>query len=162
MGAVRLLCAIPRAVGVSRAALVTDHFAVRQQIAVLRRPAHRPRFGSVDRSFWIVLSKLWEGWHSGAPGTGMNFPAPPYHIVAANALQLVQDIGGGVITPVGNFVQFDEATDLFIPYTGRMGADRPFAPAPGQADLVSVDSAAPHIASHDGPLDPKSQEGTER
>ncbi len=84
----------------------------------------------------------------GAPGTGKNFYAPPYNIVAANALQLMQDIGGGVITPVASVSQFNKATDLFVPYTGRMGAGTPFALAPGQAYLVSMVSAVPYIASH--------------
>ncbi len=93
---------------------------------------------------------------------GKNFHAAPHHIVATNALHLMQNIGGGVITPVGNVAQFDEATDRFVPYTGRMSAGSPFALARGQADLVSVNSAVPQIASHDGSLDPKAQEETKR
>ncbi len=84
----------------------------------------------------------------GAPGTGKNFYAPPYNIVAANALQLMQDIGGGVIAPVAGVAQFNKATDLFVPYTGRMGAGVPFALAHGQVYLVSMNSAVPYIASH--------------
>ncbi len=74
----------------------------------------------------------------------------------------MQDIGGGGITSLGDAAQFDEATDRFVPYTERLSAGSLFALARGQADLVSMSSSVPHFASHDGSLDPKTQEETRR
>ena len=42
----------------SRANLVVENLALRQQLAVLRRRTPRPRLGPVDRAFWVILSRL--------------------------------------------------------------------------------------------------------
>jgi hypothetical protein len=84
----------------------------------------------------------------GAPGTGRNFYAPPYNITAANAQQLMTDIGGGVITPVTTVSRYNKSTDGFVAYTGRMGAGAPFALLPGEGYLVQMGSTVPYIASH--------------
>ena len=46
----------------SRASLVAENLALRQQLAVLRRAAPRPRLRPVDRAFWVVLSRAWSRW----------------------------------------------------------------------------------------------------
>jgi hypothetical protein len=46
----------------SRAGLVVENLALRQQLAVLRRKTKRPRLLPVDRAFWIVLSGMWSRW----------------------------------------------------------------------------------------------------
>jgi putative transposase len=45
-----------------RASLVAENLALRQQLAVLRRAAPRPRLRPVDRAFWVVLSRAWSRW----------------------------------------------------------------------------------------------------
>lgn len=88
----------------------------------------------------------------GGSQSGKNFYAPPYNITSANSLQLMQDIGGGVITPVLNVQKFNKATDLFQTYTGRMSPagqlGTPFAIVPGEAYLVQMSTTVPYIASH--------------
>ena len=56
------LLLIIRAFFFSRASLVAENLALRQQLAVLKRQKPTPRLKKRDRLFWIVLSKLWLGW----------------------------------------------------------------------------------------------------
>ena len=44
--------------------LALENLALRQQLAVwkVRRP--RPRLTAMDRTFWVILSRLWKGWRS--------------------------------------------------------------------------------------------------
>jgi putative transposase len=46
----------------SRAALVVENLALRQQLAVLRRSVRRPSLRRRDRAFWICLARFWGGW----------------------------------------------------------------------------------------------------
>ena len=48
----------------SRAVLMVENLALRQQLAVLRRSVKRPRVRDRDRLFWIWLSRIWTGWSS--------------------------------------------------------------------------------------------------
>jgi transposase InsO family protein len=48
----------------SRASLVAENLALRQQLAVLERSVKRPRLRRTDRIFWAWLSRLWSGWES--------------------------------------------------------------------------------------------------
>ena len=54
--------------GALRAALRThtdlalENLALRPQVVLLRRYSMRPRFGRLDRGFWMWLSKRWSGW----------------------------------------------------------------------------------------------------
>src|SRR5438445_5912186 len=45
-----------------RTDLALENLALRQQLALLRRRSKRPRFGRVDRAFWLWLSNRWSGW----------------------------------------------------------------------------------------------------
>jgi transposase InsO family protein len=45
----------------SRASLVAENLALRQQLAVLRI-GRRPRLRPVDRAFWVVASRVWSRW----------------------------------------------------------------------------------------------------
>lgn len=45
----------------SRASLVAENVALRQQLAVLR-VGRRPRLRRMDRAFWVVLSRVWSRW----------------------------------------------------------------------------------------------------
>jgi putative transposase len=42
--------------------LVFENLALRHQLAVLQRTAPRPRLRTADRLFWVLLSRLWNGW----------------------------------------------------------------------------------------------------
>jgi putative transposase len=46
----------------SRATLVVENLALRQQLAVLRRRRPRPTLRAIDRAFWVVLSRVWSRW----------------------------------------------------------------------------------------------------
>jgi putative transposase len=45
----------------SRASLVAENLALRQQLAVLK-VGRRPRLRPIDRAFWVVLSRMWSRW----------------------------------------------------------------------------------------------------
>jgi putative transposase len=45
----------------SRASLVAENLALRQQLAVLR-VGRRPRLRRIDRAFWVALSRVWSRW----------------------------------------------------------------------------------------------------
>ena len=53
--------------GAARAALRThtnlalENLALRQQLALLRHRSKRPRFGRLERAFWVWLSRRWAG-----------------------------------------------------------------------------------------------------
>jgi hypothetical protein len=53
-----------RAVLLNRATLVAENLALRQQLAILQRARPRPKLRNRDRLFWVVLSRLWNGWQS--------------------------------------------------------------------------------------------------
>jgi hypothetical protein len=46
----------------SRASLVAENLALRQQLAALRREVHRPHLHPADRAFWVLLSRFWSRW----------------------------------------------------------------------------------------------------
>lgn len=46
----------------SRSALLAENLALRQQLAVLRRTAPRPKVLTRDRVFWVLLRRIWGGW----------------------------------------------------------------------------------------------------
>src|SRR5438094_77895 len=42
--------------------LALENLALRQQVAVWKARQPRPRLTEMDRTFWILLSRLWTGW----------------------------------------------------------------------------------------------------
>ncbi len=46
----------------SRADLVLENLALRQQVVVLLRAGRRPRVSTLDRWFWVVLRRVWSRW----------------------------------------------------------------------------------------------------
>jgi putative transposase len=48
----------------TRRELALENLALRQQLAVWKARAPRPRVTEMDRIFWIVLSRVWENWRS--------------------------------------------------------------------------------------------------
>jgi len=53
-----------RAMLISKARLAIENLALRQQLAVCRQSAKRPKLRARDRIFWICLSKHWSSWRS--------------------------------------------------------------------------------------------------
>src|SRR5207244_8681131 len=46
----------------TRTDLTLENLALRQQFALLRRRSKRPKFGLLDRAFWMWLSQWWTRW----------------------------------------------------------------------------------------------------
>src|SRR5438552_13344179 len=42
--------------------LAIENLALRQQLAVYKRTATRPRLRTTDRLFWVALARVWTGW----------------------------------------------------------------------------------------------------
>jgi len=57
-----LLWTFARALCTDRVNLATENLALRQQLSVLKPKAKRSRPNLPDRMFWVMLSKLWNGW----------------------------------------------------------------------------------------------------
>jgi hypothetical protein len=57
-----ILWALLRDIFASRATLVVENLALRQQLAVLKRSVRQPRLRWRDRWFWVCLSRCWLGW----------------------------------------------------------------------------------------------------
>jgi hypothetical protein len=60
----RTLLAAVRALLRPRTALVLENLALRQQLAVLKRTAPRPKLRRLDCVFWVVLPALWSRWRN--------------------------------------------------------------------------------------------------
>ncbi len=58
-----LVCALRR-LATSRANLLAENLALRQQLAIYQRMAKRPKLRPRDRVFWVWLYWLWSGWRS--------------------------------------------------------------------------------------------------
>jgi hypothetical protein len=56
-----LLRLLPFLVGGHRQ-LTLENLALRQQLAVDKRTAPRPKLGTMDRLFWVGLARAWTGW----------------------------------------------------------------------------------------------------
>jgi putative transposase len=46
----------------TRASLVLENLALRQQLAIYQRNQKHPRLRAGDRVFWVLLRRLWSGW----------------------------------------------------------------------------------------------------
>jgi putative transposase len=42
--------------------LALENLALRQQLAILKRPKKRPQIRTKDRLFWIMLCRFWSNW----------------------------------------------------------------------------------------------------
>jgi putative transposase len=64
MGVTRSIVLLVRALLRNRTELAAENLALRQQLAVLREKAKRPRLRQRDRVFWAILSRIWVNWRS--------------------------------------------------------------------------------------------------
>jgi hypothetical protein len=48
----------------ARRELALENLALRQQLAVLRHRAKRPKLRRADRAFWVVLARMWPEWRT--------------------------------------------------------------------------------------------------
>ena len=62
LGLLRLLFVLPTQFVCSRRDLLLENLALRQQLAVLRQRHPQLRFATPDKSFWVMLRRLWLGW----------------------------------------------------------------------------------------------------
>lgn len=42
--------------------MAVENLALRQQLAIVTRTSPRPRLTAVERSFWVLMSRVWPGW----------------------------------------------------------------------------------------------------
>jgi transposase InsO family protein len=47
-----------------RSQLALENLALRQQLAILRHKAPRPRLRHAERAFWVTLARVWQQWRS--------------------------------------------------------------------------------------------------
>ena len=59
---VTVIVRIVRGLARSRADLVLENLALRQQVATLMREQPRPHVDDADRGFWVALRQAWPGW----------------------------------------------------------------------------------------------------
>jgi transposase InsO family protein len=64
MSAFNIAFAFFRAIFRERLDLAAENLALRQQLAIQRRSAKRPKLRQRDRIFWVWLSRLWKDWPS--------------------------------------------------------------------------------------------------
>ncbi len=64
MPVIRMTCSFIVAFFRDRLDLAVENIALRQQLAVLKRSARRPRLRPWDRVFWVWLSRVWKSWRS--------------------------------------------------------------------------------------------------
>ena len=62
MGIVQSIFLFLRAFIIGRAAAAFENLALRQQVAVFKHSAKRPKLRRRDRIFWVLLSRLWPNW----------------------------------------------------------------------------------------------------
>ena len=48
----------------SRRDLDLENLLLRQQVAVMKQTAPRPRISAADRQFWVVASRFYADWRS--------------------------------------------------------------------------------------------------
>ena len=58
----RAIVAVCWAIFTTKADLMVENLALRQQLNVLRRKVGRPRLQKRDRIFWLWLAQCWDGW----------------------------------------------------------------------------------------------------
>jgi hypothetical protein len=56
-----LLRLLPFLIGGHRQ-LALENLAMRQQLAIYKRTAPRPRLHTMDRPFWVGLARVWTRW----------------------------------------------------------------------------------------------------
>jgi transposase InsO family protein len=64
MSVLRVLFVLIRGIVADRSELAAENLALRQQLAILKQCAKRPRLRKRDRIFWAWLSRFWSNWRS--------------------------------------------------------------------------------------------------
>ena len=59
---VTIVVRVVRVLARSRADLVLENLALRQQVVTLMRDRRRPHLDDVARGFWVALREAWSGW----------------------------------------------------------------------------------------------------
>jgi len=58
----QIICWFLRLLFQTRANLLIENIALRQQLAVLKKDNPRPRLSQFDRFFWVLLHRIWTKW----------------------------------------------------------------------------------------------------
>ncbi len=64
MSILRVILLLLRALFRDRSQLALENLALRQQLAIFRHKALRPRLCRADRAFWVSLARVWDRWRS--------------------------------------------------------------------------------------------------
>ena len=80
-----------RACLVRRARLAAENLALRQQLALLQRPAPRPRFRRCDRLLWVALCRWFAAWPRSPSSLGGGWHASCYPL-ALQRIRVLQRI----------------------------------------------------------------------
>src|SRR5947208_6735386 len=90
----------------TRTDLTLENLALQQQLALLRRRSKRPKFGLLDRAFWMWLSQWWTRWsevlHVVKRALGSERQARKFH---ASTSRLDHDVGARGCGRVGELLQ---------------------------------------------------------
>jgi len=97
--------------------------------------------GSDDPALATSLDKA----SAGVSATGKNFYAFNYHATAANAKNLMDDIG---FANVANVQRFIKSSDTYATYTGRIGSGANFNLTPGEAYFIKMNTTVSYTPSH--------------
>lgn len=92
-----------------------------------------------------ALSYALNATQVGVSKSGTNFYAYNYHQTAADAKQLMDDIGFANTQSVQKFLK---ATDGLQAYTGRKGTGAVFTLAPGEAYFIKMNTTVNYTPSH--------------
>ncbi len=84
-----VLLATLRETFLSRASLHLENLALHQQAAVLKQERRRPRLQTLDRLFWVILSRLWPRWREAL----VDRKAGNRHRLAPEGISCVLDLG---------------------------------------------------------------------
>ena len=57
-----ILLSLVRTLTASKADLIVENLALRQQLAVFKAKQPQPRLSNTDRLFWITLRRVWSHW----------------------------------------------------------------------------------------------------
>ena len=84
--------------------LALENLALRQQLAVYKRTATRPKLRNGDRLFWAWLSRVWTSWRTAlvivTPEHGTSLAAAPLPRLLDDALRPAH--GGAAARPRGD------------------------------------------------------------
>jgi hypothetical protein len=77
------LVATLRETFLGRASRHLENLALRQQVAILKRDRRRPWLQTLDRLFWVILSRFWPRWREALRQTKRGLRCPKMSVNAS-------------------------------------------------------------------------------